>query len=157
MEVNNMKHEKRILIATDGSAGGRAAVDEGLALAESIGAHVTFVTVRPAPLPVLGDPYYQRALTKELTRAREVLAEAKERARESNAPCDSVALEGNAADEIVALAHERDADLIVVGTRGLGTFRSALMGSVSSAVVHRADRPVVVAREEAATHRRNAA
>jgi len=140
-----VNHEQRILIATDGSPGSRVAIDEGLGLAESLGAGVTFVSVRPAPSPVLGDPYYQRALTKELARARTALAEAVACARERGIECDAAVLEGDVADEIVALARERDADVIVVGTRGLGQFKSRLMGSVSTAVVHSANRPVLVA------------
>jgi nucleotide-binding universal stress UspA family protein len=141
-----MKTNKRILIATDGSAGSRVAIDEGLELAESLGAGVTFVSVRPAPSPVLGEPYYQRALTKELARARAALDEAVAFATERGIECDAMVLEGNIADEIIALGRERDAAVIVVGTRGLGPFKSRLMGSVSSAVVHSANRPVLVAR-----------
>ena len=62
-------------------------------------------------------------------------------------------LEGEAAVEIVAFAAERDADLIVVGSRGHGTLGGALLGSVSSAVLHDADRPVLVARVRSPKHR----
>jgi nucleotide-binding universal stress UspA family protein len=34
--------------------------------------------------------------------------------------------------------------MIVVGSRGLGAVTGALLGSVSSAIIHRADRPVLV-------------
>jgi nucleotide-binding universal stress UspA family protein len=37
-----------------------------------------------------------------------------------------------------------DADLIVLGTRGLGTVSGALLGSVTHHVVHHATRPAVV-------------
>jgi nucleotide-binding universal stress UspA family protein len=155
-EVSIM-HEKRILIATDGSAGSRVAIEEGLELADSLGAAVTFVTVRPAPLPVLGDPYYQRAITKELGRARMALAEAVALAEEHHIACEIVTLEGNVAEEIVKLARERDVDLIVVGTRGLGPFKSTLVGSVSSTVVRAANRPVLVARADVEARTRSAA
>jgi nucleotide-binding universal stress UspA family protein len=157
MEVFDMKDPMRILIATDGSPGSRVAIDEGLELATSLGACVTFVSVRPAPSPVLGDPYYQRALTKELGRARTALAEAVARAEEQGIPCDAVTLAGNVADEIVRLARERGADVIVVGTRGLGPFKAALIGSVSTAVAQRADRPVLVARDSGEALKRSAA
>jgi nucleotide-binding universal stress UspA family protein len=157
LEVSNMNDEMSILIATDGSPGGRTAIDEGLELAASVGATVTFVAVRPEPSPVLGDPYYQRALTKELGRARTALAEAVARAEEQGIPCEAVTLAGNAADEIVRFARERDADVIVVGTRGLGPFKAVLMGSVSTAVAQHADRPVLVARDAREALKRSAA
>ncbi len=45
---------------------------------------------------------------------------------------------------IVELARSRDVDVIVVGSRGLGAVAGTLLGSVSRAVVHDADRPVLV-------------
>jgi len=152
-----MKREKHIVIATDGSAGGGAAIDEGLALAESMEADVTFVSVRPAPSPVLGDPYYQRALARELERSRAALAAAVGLAEERGVECEAESLEGDPAEEIARFARDRRADLVVVGSRGLGPFRGAVMGSVSSGVVRRAGRPVFVVRNRAAVPARSTA
>jgi nucleotide-binding universal stress UspA family protein len=52
------------------------------------------------------------------------------------------------AEQIVNLAEEIRAGLIVVGSRGLGGMRRALMGSVSDAVVRHAHCPVLVVRKE---------
>jgi len=52
--------------------------------------------------------------------------------------------EGDASQ--VILDHSEDADMIVVGSRGLGGFSGVLLGSVSSRVVHHAKCPVVVIR-----------
>jgi nucleotide-binding universal stress UspA family protein len=52
------------------------------------------------------------------------------------------------AEEIVGVAEEIGAGLIVVGSRGLGSVRRALMGSVSDSVVRHAHCPVLVVREE---------
>jgi nucleotide-binding universal stress UspA family protein len=49
--------------------------------------------------------------------------------------------------EIVGLADELGAGLIVLGSRGLGPLRRALMGSVSDSVVRHARCPVLVVRE----------
>jgi nucleotide-binding universal stress UspA family protein len=49
--------------------------------------------------------------------------------------------------EIVGLAEELQADLIVMGSRGLGGVRRALMGSVSDSVVRHAHCPVTIVRE----------
>lgn len=48
------------------------------------------------------------------------------------------------ADTILTVADEVDASAIVVGTRGRGGIKSLVLGSVSNAVVHQADRPVVI-------------
>jgi nucleotide-binding universal stress UspA family protein len=53
---------------------------------------------------------------------------------------------GAAAAEIVDLAEDIGAGLIVMGSRGLGGIRRALMGSVSDSVVRHAHCPVLVVR-----------
>ncbi|HEX2057385.1 MAG TPA: universal stress protein, partial [Actinomycetota bacterium] len=67
--------------------------------------------------------------------AREHGLDALARAVESRAPV---------AHAILEAAEAEDAAAIVVGRRGRGAIASALLGSVSSAVVHAADRPVLV-------------
>lgn len=53
---------------------------------------------------------------------------------------------------IVDVAHDVDAELIVVGARGLSTVRSVLLGSVSNAVVHHSSIPVLVIPPPDMTH-----
>jgi nucleotide-binding universal stress UspA family protein len=55
---------------------------------------------------------------------------------------------GRPDEEILAVAEELDAGLIVIGSRGLGGIRRALMGSVSDSVVRHAHCPVLVVRKE---------
>jgi nucleotide-binding universal stress UspA family protein len=50
-------------------------------------------------------------------------------------------------EEIVKLGEELEAGLIIVGSRGLGGVKRALMGSVSDSVVRHAHGPVLVVRE----------
>jgi nucleotide-binding universal stress UspA family protein len=45
---------------------------------------------------------------------------------------------------ILAVAADEDTDVIVLGTRGLGGVKSLMLGSVSHAVLHHADRAVLV-------------
>ncbi|MFI0940840.1 universal stress protein [Streptomyces sp. NPDC021020] len=59
---------------------------------------------------------------------------------------EQVVVLGNPAQAILDRADEEDADLIVVGVRGHGTFRATLLGSVSHTVTVHADCPVVVVR-----------
>jgi nucleotide-binding universal stress UspA family protein len=54
---------------------------------------------------------------------------------------------GNPADEIVATAGDHDADLVVVGARGLGGMARLLLGSVSERVLRHARCPVLIVKE----------
>jgi nucleotide-binding universal stress UspA family protein len=135
---------KRILIATDGSPGGHEAVEQGLSLAVTAGADATLLNVRKAPLPIVGDACYQRTLSAMLGHARKVVDNAAARAAELGVQAEGEILEGDAAERIVQLARLRDADVIVVGSRALGSVAGTLLGSVSQAVLHSADRPVLV-------------
>ena len=55
---------------------------------------------------------------------------------------------GTPAEEIVELAEELDAGFVVVGSRGAGRLRRALLGSVSESVVRHAHCPVLVVRPQ---------
>lgn len=145
---------KRIMIATDGSAGAWAAVEEGVELASEVGADVTFVTVRD-DVPLLGDPWYQRRLTAQLERARAALDRAERHAELLGVGSDSEILEGDPATCIAEATRARDADLVVVGSRGHGALTSALIGSVSRSLIERSAVPVMVVRAPA--HDRSAA
>ena len=142
-----------ILVATDGSENADHAVEQAVELARASGAKLVVTHVRRAPLPVLGEPVYQRSLSRELRRAQESTTVAAAGAREAGLDVEVEILEGHAADRILELALLRDVDLIVVGSRGLGTVAGALLGSVSREVVHHADRPVLVATRRAARRR----
>jgi len=144
--MQGSERSNRLLIATDGSLGSLAAAEEGVRLAKLLGAGVTFVGVAHAPLRVLGDPYYQRALGKNLGAMRAALAKSTPYAVERHVEYETELLEGSPAEVVLDLARSRDVDLIVVGSRGLGPTKGALLGSVSSEIVQRADRPVLVAR-----------
>jgi len=141
---------KNILIATDGSNGSRAAVAAGLELAETVGAEVTVLYVR-RPIEILGEPFYQRRLSKQLEAARSAVDDALTAASERGVPARGEIAEGEPAKLILELAESRDADLVVVGSRGLGQVSGALLGSVSWAVVRAANRPVLVIKEPQST------
>ena len=81
-------------------------------------------------------------------RAREVLQEEVQKVRSAGGTvAQGHLIEGRVAPEIVGLAEEIGAGLIVMGSRGVGGIRRALMGSVSDSVVRHAHCPVLVVRE----------
>jgi nucleotide-binding universal stress UspA family protein len=130
-----------VVLGYDGSDAARAALQyAGERSAD--GGHLFVVCVSEPPPAFLGDPYYQRVLDASLGHARDL----GEEARGLLPPGADVATElmqGSPSEAIVKVAQTRDADEIVVGSRGLGKVRAAL-GSVSQDVLHLADRPVVV-------------
>jgi nucleotide-binding universal stress UspA family protein len=145
---------RTIVIATDGSEGAEAAVAAGARVARTLGTSASLVYVRPSLGP-LGDPYYQEKLSEQMAHARAALDRAQELVAQEGVEADEEILEGSAGDRVVELARDRNASLIVVGSRGLGAVAGALLGSVSSAIIHRADRPVlVVPRPSAGTDSR---
>jgi nucleotide-binding universal stress UspA family protein len=138
-----------ILCATDGSTAGNAALDHAIELAQVTGDSILTVTVWRALQGDYGVPYPSSALLPDLLdterrHAEQVLADAEERARTSGVPFETVLVTGDPAERISELARERNARLVAIGTRGYGTVRSLLLGSVSAAVVRRAPCPVLV-------------
>jgi nucleotide-binding universal stress UspA family protein len=140
---------RRIVIATDGSDGAQAAVEEGVELAAEVGAEVTFVSVRPRVSNLLGGAAYQQQLTAQLARARAALDNAEAEARRVGVDYESDLLEGDPAERIAQAARGWSADLVVVGSRGHGTVASAVIGSVSRALLTRSPAPVMVVRTSA--------
>lgn len=63
----------------------------------------------------------------------------------------SIQASGRAWQSILEVASDRDAAAIVIGRRGVSGAEHALLGSVSNAVVHHADRPVLVVPEAGAS------
>jgi nucleotide-binding universal stress UspA family protein len=147
---------KRIVIAYDGSEGSREALEAGVEMARATGAVATLVYVRHAPPRLVGDPFYERSLSRELHRGRDVLDEARVYAADAGVPAETELLEGDAAEQILDLARLHGAELVVVGSRGRGAVAEALLGSVSQAIVHDAKCPVLVAKRRARRERRAA-
>jgi nucleotide-binding universal stress UspA family protein len=95
--------------------------------------------------PILEEEFERRSEQ----RGREVLDAEVERARSAGGTVEQAHLAmGEPAREIVHLAEDLGAGLIVVGSRGRGGMRRALMGSVSDSVVRHAHCPVLVVRPE---------
>lgn len=144
----------RILLAVDGSAESRLAVRAAAELSEKTGAEVHVAHVLPSPERMYGPHFYSAdvkgSLLERVEReAREFLGRQAEEISSAGGKVGGThVLSGHAPARIVKLAEELHADLTVLGSRGLGGVRRALMGSVSDSVVRHAHNPVLVVRED---------
>ena len=148
----------RILLATDGSREARLAASTAADIANSTNSELHLLTVAPGnPDPVyhiheggLRYETYQQALEAIKGEAQQVLDEQVQEIEGAGGSVKVAYLRiGERRDQaIVHLAEELGAGLIVMGSRGLGGVRRALMGSVSDSVVHHAHCPVMIVRPE---------
>ena len=132
-----------VLLATEGSEEAELASRMAAALAKRTGSELHIVCV--VDLGVGADPRLQEGLRQ---RARELLDDRAQKISESGgAVADTHVCIGRPDREIIALAEKISAGVIVLGSRGLGGMKRALMGSVSDSVVRHAHCPVMVVRE----------
>ena len=151
-----------ILVGTDGSGAGTAALHHALELARTTGDAVLVATVWRALQGDYGLVHPSAApltdlLSAERSHAESVLAEATAQAEAAGVAVETLLVTGDPAEQLCKLAREREARLVAVGTRGYGTVRSLLLGSVSGAVVRKAPCPVLVvaASERGPEHAQN--
>jgi nucleotide-binding universal stress UspA family protein len=143
-----------IVVGVDGSDHSHRALIWAMRQAARQHAPLTVLAVRPDQArPVTGiywgvHTYAEDSHNPEV--ARKAIEEIVEQARNEigeRAPQVTVdVVTGDPAEELIKAS--RDADLVVVGSRGSGGFAALLMGSVSSKVTRHAASPVVVVRGE---------
>ena len=143
-----------IVVGVDGSDHSHRALIWATRQAAQQQVPLTVLAVRPGPVrPVTGvywgvHAYPEDAHNPEVVRkAIQAIAEQARNEIGERAPQATVnVVTGDPAEELIKAS--RDADMVVVGSRGSGGFTSLLMGSVSSKVTHHAACPVVVVRRE---------
>ena len=137
-----------ILVAIDGSEHAAQALRTAAQLASEEHARLTVITAVP-PSPALAR---LTAAGAALAEVADVIGDAGRQMRKQvdELPDDisvtTIVVYGHAAPEILKRLREGRHDLLVMGTRGLGRVGSALLGSVSQAVLHEAEVPVLVVR-----------
>jgi nucleotide-binding universal stress UspA family protein len=136
----------KILLATDGSREAELAATTASDLANATNSELHIVHVGELLPTLLAQTEVEPAqLERE---ARERLDEQVRRVEEAGGTIKEAHLRlGRADEEIVDLAQSLDVGLIVMGSRGRGRIRRALMGSVSDSVVRHAPCPVTIVRE----------
>jgi nucleotide-binding universal stress UspA family protein len=155
-EATEMSESRRkILLATDGSAESASAAEMARELSGGLGAEMHVLYVHPVPEayvtqasvydPDVMDELFERTKQEASKKAKEEAA----KVGETGAEISGVHAEVGRADaEIVKLAEDLGAEMVVIGSRGLGAMRRALMGSVSTSVVRHSHGSVLVVRGE---------
>ena len=80
--------------------------------------------------------------------AEEVLAEAARAAREEGLEAVTHRRRGDAADALIAVSEELGADLLVVGSRGMGRASRSRLGNVADKVSHHAPCSILIVRTD---------
>lgn len=151
-----MSKLRKILVATDFSSAGNAAVKQALGLAEANQAKLWVCTVIP-DLPLTDEEMMMLRVNldevraynqKKLGEARMKLERVIPAAQRQRLKIDFVVRDGKPAHEILALAQETNADLIVLASNGQHGFADLLLGSTTDRIVHKAPCSVLVVREK---------
>ncbi|MBR3457989.1 MAG: universal stress protein [Selenomonadaceae bacterium] len=124
-----MSKIKKILVPVDGSVNGCKAVDEAIFLAQKCKADMDFVYVasninKDIPSHIVFDRIWEK-LPEDIKAAKHVET-------------------GSIPKAILRVADSEKSDIIIMGSRGLGLFKGALIGSVSQKVVEESPIPVMV-------------
>ncbi len=141
-----------IVVGTDGSDTANQAVKQAVDLARSVGAKLELVCAyEPVPAQRLGEE--RRQAPEDLQWAinpREdvdaTLDAAAQVGRAAGVTVNVYPRQGDPADAILDVAEEREADLIVVGNKGMTGAKRFLLGSVPNKVSHHAPCSVLIIR-----------
>ena len=143
-------HLRRVLLAVDGSPGAAQAVRRLIALRQDLRQPDIDLHLINVQRPVSGDvarfvpgqtldDYHRERSDQALAPAREMLAAAGLAFKEYR-PI------GDPGVQIAQVAHAQGCDLIVMGTRGLGSHTAAIVGSVAQSTIEHASVPVMLVK-----------
>jgi nucleotide-binding universal stress UspA family protein len=143
---------RSIVVGTDGSQTASEAVRQAVELAKQIGARIQLVSAyEPVPSARLREEKTQ--VPEDLlwmVNPREdvdgTLQDAADLVKSAGVEVETYARQGDPADAILDVAEETEADLIVVGNKGMTGAKRFLLGSVPNKVSHHAPCSVLIVR-----------
>lgn len=146
---------EHIMLPFDDSELSQKAVKQGIALAKSIGAKMTVITVivpfhtgitAPMTSEIVHELEHGRD-EEAKKRVAKLHADIASRAKSDGVPCDSaIALGGNPYEQIIAKAKKLKCDLIVMASHGRRGLDALLLGSETAKVLTHSKIPVLVVR-----------
>ena len=136
---------KTIVVGVDGTERSERAARAAADLAQKYAAEVVLVfSYEPVPR-YLGSELYEDAVAQAIAHGEEVLENAAASIDDEHS-IDTDLLEGPPADAILRVVESRDADLIVIGSRGLGEIAAMALGSVGHKLIQHSNVPVLIVK-----------
>ncbi len=135
-----------ILVALDGSDQSMFALNHARAMAECFGSKLILVHAFPHTSDLRDSIEYNNLVALRIKRGEEIIETARKQLGRTSIKMDEELLEGPAPEAILSVAATRKCDLIVMGSRGMGSLKGMVLGSVSTKVSHYARCPVMVVR-----------
>jgi nucleotide-binding universal stress UspA family protein len=144
-----------IVVGTDGSEAAGSAVRQAVDLASALGARLELVSayepvatqrMRREPEELLGESDEPQWVVHPRDEVERTLADAAELARAAGIDSNVYVRQGDPADAILDVAEEREADLIVIGNKGMTGASRFLLGSVPNKISHHAPCSVLIIR-----------
>ena len=151
---------KKILVAFDGSEASKHALDHAVSIADLTKAEVHIISVVPrVMMPVFPDEGFGAApvtaaqdMSDYQERMRTIYSKSLDEAKKDitghypDLKVEINLLEGRPSATIVDEAENKDMDLIVIGSRGLGGITGWILGSTSRRIVESCTKPVLVVK-----------
>jgi nucleotide-binding universal stress UspA family protein len=142
---------KQIVVGTDGSAGADVAVDAAIELARLTGATIHVVHAHKLTSAFQFGAAAEVGIVPDVTAAndaveahsRSICEQVAGRADQAGVHTETHSVPGDPADALIRVAEDADADLIVVGNRGMTGARRVL-GSVPNKVSHHCPASVLI-------------
>ena len=136
----------KILVAVDGSDNSLRAVDHARAIVERFDATLILVHAYPHTSDLRGYADFAKLVARRKKAGQAIIDRVREQLGDTPFAIQETLLEGPESDAILRVAESQRADLIVMGTRGLGALKGVLLGSVSRKVLHYAACSVMVVK-----------
>ena len=135
-----------IIVALDGSEQSMLALDHARPIAECFRSRLILVHAFPHTSDLRDSIEYNNLVSLRIKKGEEIIETARKLLGQTSIEVDEELLEGPAAEAILSAAATRNADLIVMGSRGMGSLKGIVFGSVSTKISHYAPCPVMVVR-----------
>jgi nucleotide-binding universal stress UspA family protein len=141
-----------MVVGTDGSDTAGEAVRQATELAQRVGARIHLVSAyEPVPAERLRDerqdvPEDVQWMVNPRADVNKTLEDACKAVQQAGVEVEPYAREGDPADAILDVAEEQNADLIVIGNKGMTGAKRFLLGSVPNKISHHAPCSVMIIR-----------